>query len=220
MNNWNEFIESESKKDYFVKLNNYLNEQRLRKTIYPKEEEIFKAFDLCPMDKLLVVFLGQDPYHEENQANGLAFSVNKNVPLPNSLQNIYKELHNDLNINIPKNGDLTKVAMQGVLFLNTILTVEKGHALSHKDIGWEIFSDNVLKEINKMSRPICFILLGNNAISKTKMITNPIHLIITSSHPSPLSSYRGFMGSRIFSKCNEFLLKNYNKQIDWNVLNE
>lgn len=216
-NSWSEIIDAELEEDYFKQLKQFLINEYSNKIIYPKKENIFNSFELCEFKKTKVVILGQDPYHEPNQAFGLAFSVQKNCELPPSLVNIYKELASDLNIKTPTHGDLTSWAKQGVLLLNSIMTVEKGKALSHKDKGWEIFTDNVIKCLNEDSSPKVFILWGSYAQSKQALITNPNHLIIKSVHPSPLSAYRGFFGSRPFSKCNDFLLKNNLTPIDWEI---
>lgn len=220
MNNWQEFLDKETKEKYFIQLSDFIQEERKKYTIYPTEENVFRAFKLCPLDKVKVVIFGQDPYHEPNQANGLAFSVNKGNKIPKSLQNIFIELHNDLNIDIPSHGDISKWAEEGVLLINTIMTVRIHEALSHKNKGWEIFTKQIVELLNGLDRPVVFILLGNNSISYKEMITNTKHFIITAPHPSPLSSYRGFFGSKIFSRCNEFLEKNYGKGINWNSINE
>lgn len=211
---WNELIKVEMGKDYFKNIIDFLNVEYQNVTVYPPREDIMKAFLLTPLDKVKVVILGQDPYHEEGQAMGLSFSVNKGIPLPKSLINIYKELYDDLGIKPAKIGDLTSWARQGVLLLNTILTVRKGDALSHNMIGWETFTNEVIKTLNEQNQKIVFILWGSYAISKKALLNNPHHLILTSPHPSPLSAYRGFFGSKPFSKTNEFL---YPDVIDWKV---
>ena len=213
-NNWNELLKKEMSKEYFKNIMNFLNIEYQRTTIFPPREEIMKAFLLTPLDKVKVVILGQDPYHEEGQAMGLSFSVHKGQPLPKSLINIYKELYDDLGIVPAKTGDLTAWAQQGVLLLNTILTVQKGNALSHNMIGWETFTDEVIKTLNQQPQKMVFILWGSYAISKKSLLNNPNHLILTSPHPSPLSAYRGFFGSKPFSKTNKFL---YPDIIDWRV---
>lgn len=190
-----------------------VNRIELDETIYPPKDVRFLAFELTPIDKIKVVILGQDPYHGENEANGLAFSVD--IPkLPPSLKNIYKELENDLGI-IKTDGNLRNWAKQGVLLLNTILTVSKDKPLSHKDIGWQDFTIKVIKAINQLDRPICFVLWGSYARSYKKYLTNTNHLIIEGVHPSPLSSYRGFFGSKPFSKINDYLIKNGLSPIDF-----
>jgi uracil-DNA glycosylase len=211
---WNSFIKEEEKKDYFIKLKSFVESEYKSKICYPPYENIYEAFRLTNFDDVKVVILGQDPYHEENQAHGLSFSV-LCKKLPPSLKNIYKEMENDLNIKINQDGNLTYLAEQGVLLLNTTLTVEAHKANSHSKKGWDIFTDNVIKELNKANRPIVFILWGNNSRSKAELITNPNHLIIESAHPSPLSAYHGFFGSKPFSKTNDFLIKNNIKPIKW-----
>ena len=220
MNSWDELIKIEAQKPYFKALQERIVEEYKRKTIYPPQGEIFNAFKLCPLNDTLVVFIGQDPYHEFGEAHGLAFSVKNGCKMPPSLKNVFKELSDDLKIKEPTNTDLTIIAKQGVLFLNRILTVKEHLAMSHKNYGWEIFTDEVIKTLNDLNRPIVFILLGKEAIALTCLITNPIHLIITAPHPSPLSSYRGFFGSKVFSRCNDFLNEHYQKTIDWNQLNK
>ena len=185
------------------------------KTIYPLKENIFNAFKLTPYENVKVVIVGQDPYHGENEAHGLSFSVQDNVKIPPSLQNIYKELYDDLGIMPKKTGNLTGWAKEGVLLLNSTLTVEKDKANSHQGLGWQIFTDYVIKVLNKKNEPVVFILWGNFARSKKTLITNPKHLIIESTHPSPFSAYNGFFGSKPFSKTNNFLIKNNIKPIDW-----
>ena len=181
--------------------------------------DIFNALHYTDYDKVKVVILGQDPYHGPNQAHGLSFSVKPNVPIPPSLRNIYKELHDDLGCYIPNNGYLKKWADEGVLLLNTVLTVRAGLANSHKNKGWEQFTDNIIKVLNEREKPIVFILWGNNAISKKKLITNKNHLILQSVHPSPLSASRGFFGSKPFSKTNSFLESIGETPIDWQIEN-
>ena len=195
----------------------FINKEYREKTIFPPKSNILRAFKLTDYDNVKVVILGQDPYHGINEANGLAFSVSKGVRLPPSLQNIYKELYNDLGITVSTNGDLEKWAREGVLLLNSVFTVEKDKPASHKNIGWEQFSDEVIKKVNEKTTPVVFILWGSFAKSKAKYITNPIHLVITSPHPSPFSAYSGFFGSKPFSRTNEFLRKNNMKEIDWKI---
>ena len=209
-----EIINKERQKEYFKKLETFLEEEYRTKTIFPPKEEVFTAFKLCEFKDVKVVIIGQDPYHEINQAHGLAFSVKDGNKLPKSLINIYKELYDDLKIT-RSTGNLTSWAKQGVFLLNTVLTVEEGKANSHKNHGWEIFTDRVIEELNKDSHPKVFVLWGNDAIKKISLITNPSHLVLTSAHPSPLSCYRGFFGSRPFSKINDFLIKNNLTPIDW-----
>lgn len=173
--------------------------------VYPPKEQIYRALELCPIERAKVVILGQDPYHGPGQANGLAFSVNKGIPIPPSLVNIFEELCLDLDIPMPTNGDLTPWAEQGVLLLNTILTVDRGKPSSHSDLGWEGFTDSIIKKINELDRPIVFMLWGNKAKQKKYLINNPKHLILEAAHPSPLSAYRGFYNCGHFSLCNKYL---------------
>ena len=185
------------------------------KTIFPPKNYIFNALKLTSYENTKVVIVGQDPYHGEGEAHGLSFSVQQGVKVPPSLQNIYKELYSDLNINPKDNGDLTNWAKQGVLLLNAVLTVEKDKAASHRNMGWELLTDYIIKTLNMKDTPVVFILWGNFAKEKAKFITNPHHYIITSPHPSPFSAYSGFFGSKPFSKTNDFLLKNGIVPIDW-----
>jgi len=214
---WTEFIQKEQKKDYFIKLQKFVDSEYETKTIFPKKEDMYNAFDYCPFNETKVVIIGQDPYHNFNQAHGLAFSVQKGCKIPPSLRNIYKELSSDLGYEKPTSGDLTAWAKQGVLLLNTIFTVEAHEPLSHSKKGWELFSDNVIRELNKDSKPKVFVLWGNNAQKKDSLITNPHHLVICSSHPSPLSARHSFFGSKVFTKVNEFLYNNDRKTIDFLV---
>ena len=211
---WLNFIEEEKKKEYFNELKEKYEEEYKNYRCYPKYENIYKAFELTPFENVKVVILGQDPYHEENQAHGLAFSVLCDK-LPPSLVNIYKEMETDLGVKIEQDGDLTYLARQGVLLLNTTLTVREHEANSHSSFGWNIFTDNVIKELDKSNNPMVFILWGKNAISKKKFLTNKNHLVLESAHPSPLSSYRGFFGSKPFSKTNEFLKSKNVGEIKW-----
>ena len=213
--NWDIVLKEEINKEYFKELMNKVELEYKNKTIYPLRENLFRAFKLTDYDEVKVVILGQDPYHEEGQANGLAFSVYENIKAPKSLVNIFKELNNDLNNFDEPSKDLSNWAKQGVLLLNTILTVEKGLAGSHEALGWQRFTDKVIEVLNKKETPIVFILWGNNAREKKKIITNKNHLIIESSHPSPLGAYRSFFGSRPFSRTNEFLIKNKISPINW-----
>ena len=188
-----------------------------QKTIYPARKKIFRAFDLTSFDNLKVVILGQDPYHGYKQANGLAFSVDKNIKIPPSLINIYKEYSSDLGFSVPINGNLESWAKQGVLLLNSILTVEPGSAGSHKDIGWEVFTDEIIRVLSKEKVNLVFILWGAYAQTKNPLIASSKHLVISSPHPSPLSAYKGFFGSKPFSKCNKYLKENNIKEIDWKL---
>lgn len=216
-NDWDDILSEEFEKDYYRNLRSFLDEEYRSKTIYPLPQYIYTALRLTTYKDCKVVILGQDPYHEPHQAHGLAFSVNKNVDIPPSLQNIYKELHDDLGYKIPDHGFLLDWAKQGVLLLNTVLTVEAHKANSHKDKGWEQLTDTIIKKLNDKQEPVVFILWGLNARSKKQYITNPKHLIIESAHPSPLSAYKGFFGSRPFSKTNDFLIKNNLKPINWEI---
>lgn len=216
-NDWDSLLEDELNKEYFQKLIDFVKKEYKEKTIYPKQSDIFNAFRYTSYKDVKVVILGQDPYHGENQAEGLSFSVKKGIKKPPSLVNIYKELRSDLNIPIEENGSLVKWANQGVLLLNAVLTVEKDKAASHQGKGWEIFTDEVIKLLNKKKNPIVFILWGSYARSKKKYITNQKHCIIESAHPSPLSAHNGFFGSKPFSKTNAFLEKTHQKPIDWSL---
>ena len=218
-NSWDDILKDEFEKDYYLKLRKFLINEYNSHTVYPNMYDIFNALKYTPYEDVKVVILGQDPYHGPNQAHGLSFSVKPGIPAPPSLINIYKELNSDLNCYIPNNGYLKKWAEQGVLLLNTSLTVRQGQANSHKGKGWEILTDKIIELLNKREKPIVFILWGNNAISKTKLITSPQHLILKSVHPSPLSAHRGFFGSKPFSKTNEFLIKNNEEPIDWQINN-
>lgn len=216
---WLDLLNDEFSKEYYTKLRSFLTNEYKHNTVYPNMYNIFQALNLTPYSEVKVVILGQDPYHGENQAHGLSFSVSPGVKIPPSLVNIYKELHTDLGCYIPNNGFLKKWAEQGVLLLNTSLTVRAGEANSHKNIGWEKFTDKIIELLNERKDPVVFILWGNNAISKEKIITNPIHYIIKSVHPSPLSASRGFFGSKPFSKTNKFLESINKPPIDWQVEN-
>lgn len=209
-----EFIEIESNKDYYKKLKEFVISEYEKYTCFPPYKNIFHALTITPLDKVKVVILGQDPYHEVDQAHGLAFSV-LCKKLPPSLVNIYKEMASDLNVTVNQDGNLDYLAAQGVLLLNTSLTVREHMANSHSNKGWEIFTDNVIELLNEQDRPIVFILWGRNAISKTKYLNNPKHLVLTSVHPSPLSAYGGFFGSKPFSKTNDFLVSNNVEPIKW-----
>lgn len=218
-NDWYDLLKDEFEKDYYKKLRTFLIEEYRHHTIYPNMYDIFNALNFTPYKDVKVVILGQDPYHGPQQAHGLSFSVQPDVKIPPSLVNIYKELHADLGCYIPNNGYLKKWADQGVLLLNTSLTVRAGEANSHRNIGWGTFTDKIIELLNQRQNPIVFILWGNNAISKEKFITNPQHYIIKSVHPSPLSASRGFFGSKPFSKTNAFLIKNNKAPIDWQIEN-
>lgn len=216
-NDWDILLKDQYEKDYFKKLISFIDEEYHKKTVYPKKSEIFSAFRFTSYEDTKVVILGQDPYHGENQAEGLSFSVKNCVRKPPSLQNIFKELEDDLQIPFPKNNSLVPWSKEGVLLLNTVLTVEEKKPASHKDQGWEIFTDEVIKILNKKKMPVVFILWGNFARSKKSLITNKVHYVIESAHPSPFSAYNGFFGSKPFSKTNTFLKSKGLKQINWKV---
>ncbi|TJX15419.1 uracil-DNA glycosylase [Tissierella creatinini] len=218
-NGWNELLKDELEKDYYKNLRAFLIEEYKNNVVYPNAYDIYNALHYTDYKDVKAVILGQDPYHGPNQAHGLAFSVKPGVRIPPSLLNMYKELNSDLGCYIPNNGYLEKWARQGVLLLNTSLTVRQAEANSHKNIGWEIFTDHIIKLLNERQDPIVFILWGNNAISKEKLITNKHHYIIKSVHPSPLSAFRGFFGSKPFSKTNNFLENIGKKPIDWQIEN-
>ena len=203
-NSWDKILEEEMNKEYFLSIKKFIKEERTKKTIFPSKEDLFKAFKLTEFNKIKVVIIGQDPYHGENEAMGLCFSVRKGITMPPSLRNIFKELEDDLGIK-RTNTDLTDWANQGIFLLNTVLTVEKDKANSHKDIGWQEFTDFVIKEINDKKDNVIFVLWGGQAQKKKSLITNKSHYIIESAHPSPLSVYRGFFGSKPFSKINNYL---------------
>ncbi len=214
---WKVELFDEFQKPYFASLKNFLLNEKKTYQLYPKGSEIFNAFSITPFDKVKVVILGQDPYHGINQAHGLAFSVNDNIAHPPSLQNIFKELKDDVGCAIPKSGNLTKWANEGVFLLNTSLTVRANEANSHKNQGWEIFTDSVIKLLNEKKQNLVFILWGAPAGTKEKLINSAKHLILKSPHPSPLSSYRGFFGSKPFSKTNDYLVKNNIAPVDWSL---
>lgn len=216
-NDWLEPLKPEFSKLYYRKLYQTVNEEYRTHQIFPPADDIFNAFALTPLHEVKVVILGQDPYHGEGQAHGLCFSVKPDVEIPPSLVNIYKELQDDCGCEIPNNGYLTKWAKQGVLLLNTVLTVRAHQANSHRGIGWEEFTDAAIRILNEQDRPMVFILWGRPAQMKKSMLTNPNHLIIESPHPSPLSAYRGFFGSRPFSRTNKFLREHGIKEIDWQI---
>lgn len=216
-NKWDEILKEEYKKDYFKKIVLYINKAYKERPIFPSKSHILRALSLTDYDDVKVVILGQDPYHGEGEANGLCFAVNNGVKLPPSLQNIYKELNSDLGIPITNDGDLTCWAKEGILLLNSVLTVEKDKPASHKNLGWETFTDTIISKVNEKETPVVFILWGNFAKSKKRLITNPNHLVIESSHPSPFSCRYGFFGSKPFSKTNDFLRKNNIKEIDFSI---
>lgn len=220
-NDWDEILREEFEKEYYLKIRQFLKNEYFTKTVYPSMHDIFNALKYTPRSETKVVILGQDPYHEPMQAHGLSFSVKKGVKIPPSLVNIYKELGTDIGMPTPDHGELTSWARQGVLLLNATLTVRQGQANSHQGIGWAIFTDEIIKALDKCDNPMVFILWGANARSKKKYVTNKNHLVIESTHPSPLSAYNGFFGSRPFSRANEFLVKNGVAPINWaSVLEE
>ncbi|MDF2841959.1 MAG: ung [Herbinix sp.] len=218
-NDWSQALESEFKQSYYSQLYQFIKQEYSTTTIYPNAEDIFNAFHFTPLSQVKVVILGQDPYHNEGQAHGLCFSVKPNVDIPPSLVNIYQELKTDLGCYIPDNGYLEKWAKQGVLLLNTVMTVRAHQANSHQGKGWERFTDAVIQAVNAQDRPVVFLLWGRPAQTKKSMLTNPKHLILEAPHPSPLSAYRGFFGSRHFSQTNEFLSKQSIVPIDWQIEN-
>lgn len=218
-NDWGEHLNHEFNKEYYLKLREILKREYETKNIFPPMNDIYNALNYTSFEDTKVVILGQDPYHKQGQAHGLSFSVNKGVKTPPSLVNIYKELNSDLDLYIPNNGFLEKWSKQGVLLLNTALTVVESNANSHKDIGWSILTDKIIQLLNEKNTPVVFILWGNNAISKKAFINNNHHLVLTSVHPSPLSASRGFFGTKPFSKTNEFLKANNLKEIDWQIDN-
>lgn len=218
-NDWLAPMSAEFKKEYYKKLYETVKQEYQTREVYPEPDDIFNAFAFTPLSRVKVVILGQDPYHEPGQAHGLCFSVKPDVAIPPSLVNIYQELHEDCGCYIPNNGYLKKWADQGVLLLNTVLTVRAHAANSHKNIGWEEFTNAAIRILNEQDRPIVFLLWGRPAQMKKAMLNNPKHLILESPHPSPLSAYRGFFGSRPFSRTNKFLIANGLEPIDWQIEN-
>ena len=218
-NDWLEPLSSEFRKGYYSQLYNFVKDEYSKTVVYPPAEDIFNAFHFTPLKDVKVLLLGQDPYHNEHQAHGLSFSVQPEQDIPPSLVNIYKELHDDLGCYIPNNGYLKKWADQGVLLLNTVLTVRAHQANSHQGHGWEQFTDAVIQAVNAQDRPIVYMLWGAPARRKKAMLTNPKHLILEAPHPSPLSAYRGFFGCKHFSKANEFLKASGLEPIDWQIEN-
>ncbi|HKL47536.1 MAG TPA: uracil-DNA glycosylase [Candidatus Izemoplasmatales bacterium] len=214
-NDWQHILESEIHQPYLKSLLDFVREDYNNNQCYPPKKLIFKSLELTPYHHTKVLILGQDPYHQKGQAMGLAFSVPKGVKIPPSLRNIFKELSSDLNISAPKNGDLTPWAKQGVLLMNALWTVRDGQPLAHKGKGWEKWTDAIIKKLNEKDRPMVFVLWGGYAKSKRKLITNPIHKVIENVHPSPLSAYRGFFGSKPFSSINRFLRKTNQSTIDF-----
>lgn len=216
-NNWDTILKEEFEKEYFKELMKFVSQEYKNKTIYPKQSDVFNAFRYTDFDNVKVVILGQDPYHGPNQAEGLSFSVSNDVLKPPSLKNIFKELESDLKILFPEHNSLKPWAKEGVLLLNAVLTVEEHNPTSHKDHGWETFTDDIIKIINNKKTPVVFILWGSYARNKKSLITNPIHYVIESPHPSPFSAYSGFFGSKPFSKTNDFLKSKGLKEINWRI---
>ena len=215
MTTWNEILAEEMQKDYYQELQDFVQKRRAEVRVFPEEKNVFNALELTPFESVKVVILGQDPYHGFGQAHGLSFSVQKGIPLPPSLRNIYKELQEDLGGELPTEGDLSHWAKQGVLLLNTVLTVEEGNANSHKGMGWERLTNRLIESLNELNHPVIFILWGKPAQDKEKLITNPNHVILKAPHPSPLSAYRGFFGSKPFSRVNDILIQQGQSPIRW-----
>lgn len=218
-NDWLSYLKPEFSKPYYKELYEFVKDEYSKHEIYPPSDEIFSALEHTQMKDVKIVLLGQDPYHERGQAHGMSFSVKPGVKTPPSLQNMYKELNSELGCYIPNNGFLEKWADQGVLLLNTSLTVRSGQANSHKGKGWELFTDAIIRAVNEQDRPIVYFLWGSNARSKKQLITNPKHLVLETVHPSPLSAYNGFFGCGHFKKANEFLIANQIAPIDWQIEN-
>lgn len=217
-NDWDEILAAEFNSEYYQKLREFLDYEYAHYTIYPQAKDLYNALRITSYADTKVVIIGQDPYHEPHQAHGFCFSVLKGNKIPPSLVNIYKEIHDDLNLPIPSHGELTQWARQGVLLLNTVMTVREHRANSHANKGWEKLTDAIIVKLNQKETPVVFLLWGANARNKKKLITNPRHLILESVHPSPLSAYNGFFGNHHFSKTNDFLTKNGQKPIDWRII--
>ena len=215
MTTWNEILAEEMQNDYYQELQAFVQKRRAEVRVFPEEKNVFNALELTPFESVKVVILGQDPYHGFGQAHGLSFSVQKGIPLPPSLRNIYKELQEDIGGDLPTEGDLTHWAKQGVLLLNTVLTVEEGNANSHKGMGWERLTNRLIESLNELKHPVIFILWGKPAQDKEKLITNSNHVILKAPHPSPLSAYRGFFGSKPFSRVNDILIQQGQSPIRW-----
>ena len=215
MTTWNEILAEEIQKDYYQELQDFVQKRRAEVRVFPEEKNVFNALELTPFESVKVVILGQDPYHGFGQAHGLSFSVQKGIPLPPSLKNIYKELQEDIGGEFPTEGDLSHWAKQGVLLLNTVLTVEEGNANSHKGKGWERLTNRLIESLNELKHPVIFILWGKPAQDKEKLIINPNHVILKAPHPSPLSAYRGFFGSKPFSRINDILIQQGQIPIRW-----
>ncbi|WP_288777681.1 uracil-DNA glycosylase [uncultured Sneathia sp.] len=212
---WEDILKDEYNKGYFLNLKKFLEQEYGKYTVFPKKSDIFKSLKLTEYEDTRVVILGQDPYHDDNQANGLAFSVNDGIKLPPSLVNIYKEIESEYQCKVNRRGNLEYLARQGVLLLNTVLTVRAHNANSHKDMGWEIFTDKIIEKLNEREDPVIFVLWGNNAIKKEKLINKERHYVLTAAHPSPLSVYRGFFGCNHFKKINEILRYLNKEEIKW-----
>lgn len=217
MKQWKELFQQEEQKEYYRKLMQFLDEEYAHRTIYPPREDLFTCFTSCPFEAVKVVILGQDPYHQPDQAHGLCFSVQKGVQIPRSLKNIYKELKSDMNIDAPSHGCLTDWTKQGVFLMNTVMSVREGQAASHKKKGWETFTDTVISALNEQEKGIVFVLWGSHAQKKAELITGRQHRILMSAHPSPLSASRGFFGSRPFSTVNRYLEEMGRTPIDWRL---
>ena len=215
MTTWNEILAEEMQKDYYQELQAFVQKRRAEVRVFPEEKNVFNALELTPFESVKVVILGQDPYHGFGQAHGLSFSVQKGIPFPPSLRNIYKELQEDIGGELPTEGDLSHWAKQGVLLLNTVLTVEEGNANSHKGKGWERLTNRLIESLNELKHPVIFILWGKPAQDKEKLIINPNHVILKAPHPSPLSAYRGFFGSKPFSRVNDILIQQGQTPIRW-----
>lgn len=218
-NSWDEVLEEEFNKPYFQELLLKVDEEYQKHTVYPPQDKIFSAFKLCDYKDIKVVLLGQDPYHGYGQAHGLCFSVLPGVTPPPSLKNIFKEMADDVHVSEPNHGCLVSLARQGVLLLNTVLTVREGQPNSHAGLGWQTFTDAVIKKVNELDKPVVFLLWGANAKSKIPLITNKKHLILSCAHPSPFSAYNGFFGCKHFSKTNAFLKANGREEINWQIPN-
>lgn len=217
-NNWQDKLSDQFKASYMQELRKFLlAEKNAGNIVYPEPKNVFRAFDLTCISKVKVVIIGQDPYHGEQQANGLCFSVQKGLTIPPSLVNIFKELIHDCGISKPTHGDLTNWSKQGVLLLNTVLTVRKNAANSHKNLGWETFTDYAIKLLQAENRPIIYLLWGNSAIAKSKLITCSKSMVLTTTHPSPLSAHRGFLGCKHFSKAVDFIKTHYNEELNWQI---
>lgn len=216
-NEWDALLADEIKKDYYLRLREFLKQEYSQRRIYPPMNDIFNALRCTSYSDVKAVILGQDPYHGAGQAHGMCFSVRKGTPPPPSLQNIFKELKADIGVEPPPHGELTAWAQQGVLLLNTVLTVREGQANSHRGMGWENFTDRIIELLNEREKPMVFLLWGGNARSKARLVTSPQHLVLQCAHPSPLSAYNGFFGCRHFSKTNEFLEQNGIQPINWKL---